>query len=231
MTAHDSATDRLTGVLDLMRQSLKASAAVIYWIDRPLGTPIAHRGFRGDFFPGYDAEHGWEDPIGVDRVVKRGSRIAYLKQTVNHVASRYTRFMEDAGFSDAMTMVLSDADAPMIGIGVMKAHDDPPVDPETTHVADAIQTYLERDLIYNPAIRRRYVDRKLSHRFGLSPREREVVTLIADGAANHDIAVALGIAPATVKTHLMRSFDKLGVGSRSAAMRMLLEPNPDVLRG
>nr|WP_236638548.1 helix-turn-helix transcriptional regulator [Mangrovicoccus ximenensis] len=93
-----------------------------------------------------------------------------------------------------------------------------------------MQAYLERDLIYNPAIRRSYVDRKLESRFGLSPREREVVALIAEGASNYDISVALGISAPTVKTHVMRCFDKLGVDSRAATMRMLLEPDPATMR-
>ena len=49
----------------------------------------------------------------------------------------------------------------------------------------------------------------------LSPREREIVDLVVAGMHNPDIAKALGIAPGTVKVHLHRIYEKVGVGSRT----------------
>jgi two-component system nitrate/nitrite response regulator NarP len=49
----------------------------------------------------------------------------------------------------------------------------------------------------------------------LSPREREIVTLVVAGDRNPDIAGRLGITPGTVKVHLHRIYEKLGVGSRA----------------
>lgn len=48
----------------------------------------------------------------------------------------------------------------------------------------------------------------------LTPRELEVVTAVAEGAANKDIAAALGVSEQTVKNHLSSIFDKLGVSTR-----------------
>lgn len=53
---------------------------------------------------------------------------------------------------------------------------------------------------------------------GLSPRELEVLQLLAAGQANKEIARALGVSPNTVKTHLARLFEKLGAGSRTEAI-------------
>ncbi|MFE6305153.1 response regulator [Nocardiopsis sp. NPDC057823] len=52
----------------------------------------------------------------------------------------------------------------------------------------------------------------------LSPREVEVLRLAAEGATNAAIGRALHISPTTVKTHLMRVYEKLGVGDRTAAV-------------
>jgi DNA-binding NarL/FixJ family response regulator len=52
----------------------------------------------------------------------------------------------------------------------------------------------------------------------LSPREREVVRLVADGGTNADIAEALAVTPDTVKTMLARACRKLGVQRRSEAV-------------
>ncbi len=52
----------------------------------------------------------------------------------------------------------------------------------------------------------------------LSPRELEILKLVADGVPTSDIAKALYLSVATVKTHLHRSFTKLGVNDRAAAV-------------
>jgi DNA-binding NarL/FixJ family response regulator len=53
--------------------------------------------------------------------------------------------------------------------------------------------------------------------FGLSPREREVLTLIARRLTDPEIAAALFISPRTVHRHASNLFDKLGVNSRREA--------------
>lgn len=50
--------------------------------------------------------------------------------------------------------------------------------------------------------------------FGMSPRELEVVALVAQGSTNKDIGAQLGISEETVKRHLTNVFDKTGVSTR-----------------
>jgi two-component system, NarL family, nitrate/nitrite response regulator NarL len=52
----------------------------------------------------------------------------------------------------------------------------------------------------------------------LSTREREVLNMIASGRSIPAIAEALFLAPSTVKTHVQRLYEKLGVGDRAAAV-------------
>ncbi|MEE8442513.1 MAG: response regulator transcription factor, partial [Dehalococcoidia bacterium] len=52
---------------------------------------------------------------------------------------------------------------------------------------------------------------------GLSPREVEVLQLVAEGASNNDIASSLIISENTVKTHLRNIMDKLHLANRSQA--------------
>jgi two-component system, NarL family, nitrate/nitrite response regulator NarL len=52
----------------------------------------------------------------------------------------------------------------------------------------------------------------------LSPREREVLKLIAAGRSIPAIAKELYLAPSTVKTHVQRLYEKLGVSDRAAAV-------------
>ena len=53
----------------------------------------------------------------------------------------------------------------------------------------------------------------------LTARERDVVGLVVEGLLDKEIAFRLGISYTTVRTHIDRSFHKLGVGSRSKLIR------------
>ena len=52
---------------------------------------------------------------------------------------------------------------------------------------------------------------------GLSPREQDVLRLLAAGRSNRDIAAELFISYRTAETHVARILSKLGVESRAAA--------------
>jgi len=57
-------------------------------------------------------------------------------------------------------------------------------------------------------------------RVQLTPRELATLRLMADGRSNKEIASELGISERTVKTHLGHLFDKLGVTSRTEAIKI-----------
>jgi two-component system, NarL family, nitrate/nitrite response regulator NarL len=52
----------------------------------------------------------------------------------------------------------------------------------------------------------------------LSPREREILGLVAGGKATAEIGKELHLSAATVKTHLQHAYEKLGVSDRAAAV-------------
>jgi DNA-binding CsgD family transcriptional regulator len=59
-----------------------------------------------------------------------------------------------------------------------------------------------------------------THKHGLSAREAEVMSLIADGRTNGQIAEHLFLAEKTVKNHVRRIYAKLGVGRRVDAITL-----------
>lgn len=63
---------------------------------------------------------------------------------------------------------------------------------------------------------------RLSTVFGLTAREAEVLTWIANGKANRDIGAILELSPRTINKHLERIHKKLGVENRTAAAAMAL---------
>jgi predicted ATPase/DNA-binding CsgD family transcriptional regulator len=61
------------------------------------------------------------------------------------------------------------------------------------------------------------------HPAGLTPREVEVLELVAEGLTNSEVAERLFLSPRTVQRHLNSIYHKLGVRSRSAATRFAIE--------
>ncbi|SBT90340.1 two component transcriptional regulator, LuxR family [Streptomyces sp. DI166] len=60
------------------------------------------------------------------------------------------------------------------------------------------------------------VDRELLRRFdALTPRERDVVVLVASGLGNDEIAARMSVSPFTVKTHAVRAMTKVGARDRA----------------
>jgi two-component system, NarL family, nitrate/nitrite response regulator NarL len=57
----------------------------------------------------------------------------------------------------------------------------------------------------------------------LTQREREILLLTADGRSAPAIASTLQVSPGTVNTHLLSSFEKLGVCDRAAAVAVAAE--------
>lgn len=61
-------------------------------------------------------------------------------------------------------------------------------------------------------------------RLDLTPRQVDVVRLVAQGRSNKEIAAALHVAPSTVKRHLENAYDRTGARSRGALTALLLDP-------
>ncbi len=95
----------------------------------------------------------------------------------------------------------------------------------------AVQAAAAGQSVLSPAVATRLVTRvRTPEEDPLSQRELEVLELVAAGTTNRESAAKLFISEATVKTHLLNIYNKLGVGDRAAAVaeafnRGLLKPN------
>lgn len=88
----------------------------------------------------------------------------------------------------------------------------------------AIERVAQGESVLAPAVASRLMQRmRAPAEEALSAREIEVLQLVARGKSNRDIGKALHISTATVKTHLVRIFDKLDVSDRTAAVTVALE--------
>jgi DNA-binding NarL/FixJ family response regulator len=88
---------------------------------------------------------------------------------------------------------------------------------------DGIRAAARGETVLAPAVAARLVGRmRAPAEEKLSSREVEVLQLVAEGASNSEIAQQLHISQATVKSHLVNIFRKLGVSDRTAAVTMAL---------
>ena len=91
-------------------------------------------------------------------------------------------------------------------------------------LADAIRATARGETVLAPQVARRLVSRvRQPQRESLTPRETTVLALAARGLTNAEIGRELFISEATVKTHLLRTFTKLGVSGRTAAVTRAIE--------
>jgi len=93
-------------------------------------------------------------------------------------------------------------------------------DAPSAELAEAIATVRRGDAHFDPGVQRRLVEtvRPPAPATTLTPREKDVLRLIAAGRSNVEIAQRLYITHATVKTHINNLFAKTGVRDRAQAV-------------
>jgi len=83
----------------------------------------------------------------------------------------------------------------------------------------AVRAAFRGDSVLSPSVAGRVLTRvREPARDGLSQRELEVLRLVANGVPTRDAAATLFVSEATIKTHLLHVYDKLGVRDRAAAV-------------
>jgi DNA-binding NarL/FixJ family response regulator len=88
----------------------------------------------------------------------------------------------------------------------------------------AVRLAARGESVLSPGVAARVLGRmRAPAEEALSAREIEVLGAVARGFSNRDVARELHISEATVKTHLLHVFAKLGVDDRTAAVTVSLE--------
>jgi DNA-binding NarL/FixJ family response regulator len=93
---------------------------------------------------------------------------------------------------------------------------------------DAVRVIAAGEALLAPSVTRRFIEEFASMRRAsttqqpptgaLTPRETEVLTLVAEGLSNPEIAARLTVTEETVKTHVSRMLSKLGLRDRTQAV-------------
>lgn len=134
---------------------------------------------------------------------------------------------------------------PEVRVLCLTAHDDPAYffavvevgaagyvlkDASPSELFDAVRAAHRGEAYFSPAVARMLLDEHLRHVSadgesfdGLSPREREVLTLVAEGYSNKDIAEKLTISVNTVAIHRAHVMQKLDMHDRAELVRYAIK--------
>jgi DNA-binding NarL/FixJ family response regulator len=97
-------------------------------------------------------------------------------------------------------------------------------DTPRVQLIEAVRAAARGETVLAPTVAARLVSRMRAPVVEvLTPREVEVLSLVARGLSNAEIGRELFIGEATVKTHLLRAFAKLGVDDRTRAVTVAME--------
>ena len=104
-------------------------------------------------------------------------------------------------------------------------------DAPVEQIVDGLHAAANGDALVSPRVNRRLVERLRAQRqthdaattAELTEREWEVLEALDGGLSTKEIAERLGVSPVTVRRHISMVLQKLGVGSRAEALRLLAE--------
>jgi DNA-binding CsgD family transcriptional regulator len=209
--------------IQFARGILEGSATAFYEVDSNLNLNrfVLSSGIPAGFHEQYLAGMDRLDPLHPRSATNQPfARLSVaIDQSATHEAATYRTFAGQCGISDMIEFFFRRDDRIVAGMSVLWASGCKIPD-GTMNIAEKIHDYLEFNLIsrLSPA-----PDEPA--RYGLTSREGEVVELLCCGRTNREISECLNIGIATVKTHLIHIFEKLGVETRSAVVALMSRPH------
>ncbi|MEV4443535.1 response regulator transcription factor [Streptomyces sp. NPDC049577] len=188
--------------------------------------PVVRRGLRAmvDELPNVEAAGEAADGAEALRVLGSGVRVDVVLMDLQMgagmhgvEATRHITALPDPPAVLILTTYSTDADilaAVEAGATGYLLKDAPPEE-----LAAAVRAAARGETVLAPPVAARLLGRvRAGGRPVLSPRETEILGLVAEGLGNRQISRRLFISEATVKTHLVHIYGKLGVDSRTAAV-------------
>ncbi|MET1052673.1 MAG: response regulator transcription factor [Mycetocola sp.] len=185
--------------------------------------PVVRAGLRALFSTEPDLEVVGEAATGAEAVERSGSGVDIVLMDLQFgggiqgaEATRRIRSARSAPHVLILTNYDTDADilgAVEAGASGYLLKDAPPAE-----LIAAVHAAARGESALAPRVAGRLEARQNAADEALSSREAEVLGLVADGLSNRDIARALFLSEATVKSHLVHIFTKMQVSSRTAAV-------------
>jgi DNA-binding NarL/FixJ family response regulator len=179
---------------------------------------VAVLGEEGDFEVVGEAANGAE-ALGLVPRLRPDVVLMDLRMPVMDGTEATARITAEPDPPQVLVLTTYDTDADIVRAVEAGARGYLLKDAPTGVLADAIRRAARGETVLAPPVAARLADRlREPVQPELTGREVEVLRLVARGLSNADIGKELFIGEATVKTHLIRAFAKLGVTDRTAAV-------------
>ncbi len=165
-----------------------------------------------------EASNGAEALVQVPRLIP-DVVLMDLRMPVLDGAEATARLRAVPGAPQVLVLTTYDTDADIVRAVEAGARGYLLKDAPTAVLTDAIRRAARGETVLAPPVAARLADRlRTPSGPELTSREVEVLALVARGLSNGEVGRTLFIGEATVKTHLLRAFAKLGVSDRTAAV-------------
>lgn len=190
--------------------------------------PIVRDGLRGQIEPEPDL-------LVVGEAASAEEALAVLRREGVDVVITDLRMPGDGGVEllraiaarhpEVRTLVLTtyDTDAEIAAVRAAGAGGYLLKDASRDEIYAAVRVVARGGVVYARSVSERVIAASVSHDPVLSPREIEVLRLVASGMTNRQVGAALYVGESTVKTHLQHIFRKLDAPDRAAAVAAAYE--------
>lgn len=211
-------TEMVDHLLDFASSATNARSAVFFWVG-PQCEILAPQclNIHEDALGIYAECVGQQDPLHVSRLRERQSQVAVLshhqRQHSVNLDYEYKTHLASIHVGDEVVLVFWRDQEPFACLSILRT---PRQQPFSLDGFDwsSLRRFVEASLNFHWRVRSMNVENLLTHKFGLKPRELEVVRYVLFGKSNCQIAEILGIGIPTVKSHIVNILDKTGVDSR-----------------
>ena len=185
--------------------------------------PVVRAGLRALFATEPDLDVVGEAATGVEAIDQSRSGVDIVLMDLQFgtgiQGAEATRRIRDVdGAPHVLVLTNYDTDADILGAVEAGASGYLLKDAPPAELIAAVRAAARGESALAPRVAGRLEARQNASDEAMSSREAEVLGLVADGLSNRDIARALFLSEATVKSHLVHIFAKLQVSSRTAAV-------------
>jgi DNA-binding NarL/FixJ family response regulator len=184
--------------------------------------PIVRDGLRGVFAAEPDLEVVGEAANGAEAIRRAGEAdvvLMDLRMPQMGGVEAITRLRDTCPGVRVLVLTTFDTDSDVLPAIEAGATGYLLKDAPREELLRAVRSAYRGESVLSPSVAGRLMGRVRRPADGtLSKREREVLALVADGTTNREAARRLFVSEATIKTHLLHIYDKLGVRDRAAAV-------------
>lgn len=214
--------------MQLVSGALGAGRLVFYGVDRDWNLrDYVTQGVPDAMHQGYLRKMVAFDPLHIQRIAPHAAPVTRWDDAARTASPEhvhvFARFLRRYQVVDSLELMFREGATIVAGLNVAWTDRDARPTRATVALAGKLQRYIEFTLQSRLASTRN-ARLEAARAFGLTAREHEVALLVCDGHTNAAVATCLGIEPSTVKTHLLRIFEKCQVDSRAGLVGRLSEP-------